>query len=103
MNAAQATLYGALIGALIAGIFTLLGVVAGLLDQAWLRRRGEETVPHLGVKGHLETQEVNYLGFCHMCGVGRGQGGTGQDRGDRAALEGSQGKGEQSKLIPPLS
>jgi hypothetical protein len=66
MNAAQATLYGALIGALIAGIFTLLGVVAGLLDQAWLRRRGEETVPHLGVKGHLETQEVNHLGFCHL-------------------------------------
>jgi hypothetical protein len=37
VSATQATLYGALI----AGVFTLLGVVAGLLAQHWLRRRGE--------------------------------------------------------------
>jgi hypothetical protein len=40
MSAAQATLYGALI----AGVFTLLGAVAGLLAQAWLRKRGERRI-----------------------------------------------------------
>jgi len=37
VSATQAILYGPLI----AGVFTLLGVVAGLLAQHWLRRRGQ--------------------------------------------------------------
>jgi hypothetical protein len=37
MSAALATLYGALI----AGVFTLLGITVGLVVEHWLRRRGE--------------------------------------------------------------